>query len=210
MSAQVVFKYFPDLSSHQQNQFASLDALYKEWNEKINVISRKDTEHLYLHHVLHSLSIARFITFNAKANIIDVGTGGGFPGLPLAILFPDTRFHLVDSIGKKINVVREISAQIGLKNITTKHGRAEEVREKFDFALIRAVAPMNTLLYWISDLIAPRGSHAMPNGIIALKGGDLKAEMKDYKKIIRMVPVEKYFSEDYFKEKYVVYCPVTN
>jgi 16S rRNA (guanine527-N7)-methyltransferase len=202
----LILKYFPDLTDLQQKQFALLERLYGEWNDKINVISRKDIDNLFLHHVLHSLAIARFISFKSGTKIIDLGTGGGFPGIPLAIIFPDCTFTLVDSINKKITVVKAVAEGIGLTNVNTYHGRAEELKEKFDFVVTRAVAKIDKLLPWSRKILAKPQKNIYPNGLIALKG-DLKEEIKLIHKYeyTESVHITKYFNEPYFEEKYILY-----
>ncbi len=205
---EIILSYFPNLSEEQKRQFQSLQDLYAEWNQQINVISRKDIENLYLHHVLHSLAIARYIQFKPGTDVLDLGTGGGFPGLPLAILFPETQFLLVDSIGKKLKVVNEVAAAIGLTNIETRHIRVEEIKDKkFDFVVTRAVATLDKLYYWSKKLIKTKHINAFPNGIIALKGGNIREEIKllprgEYAEI---TPLSKYFKESFFEEKALVY-----
>ena len=203
----LIQKYFNDLSRDQLIQFEKLESLYKYWNSKINVISRKDISSLYLKHVLHSLAIAKFIQFSKDTHIIDVGTGGGFPGIPLAILFPDCKFHLVDSIEKKVKVVDAVSNELGLDNITTQCKRVEDIDDKFDFILTRAVADMSTILKWTVNNISPNSNNLVPNGIIALKGGDLDKELSrvENKKI---VAINDYFDDHYFINKKLVYVPV--
>lgn len=203
----IIRKYFPVLSSLQEEQFQQLLPLYTEWNAKINVISRKDIDQLYLHHVLHSLAIAKWIKFVPGSTIMDIGSGGGFPGLPLAIYFPEVQFHLVDSIGKKLKVVSEIASEIGLTNITTHHQRAEEVTLKYDFILCRAVAPLSTLLSWSRNKVKGYQQNAIPNGLIALKGGDINDEVNPLKKreYIEIVPLKNYYEEEYYQEKYLIY-----
>jgi len=202
-----ILKYFTDLSEQQQGQLADLYDLYIDWNSKINVISRKDIEHLYLHHVLHSMAIARWITLSSGTKILDVGCGGGFPGIPLAILYPEVDFHLVDSIRKKLTVVNEVSAAIGLQNIKTTHTRVEDIKSQYDFVITRAVANLSTLLSWTRRNISSRHGNAIPNGLIALKGGDLSEEIRPLKKreYIETIPISNYFEEDFFNEKYIVY-----
>lgn len=207
----IVLKYFGDFSPQQMQQLQMLDALYKEWNEKINVISRKDIDSLYEKHVLHSLALAALCPFDAGARIIDIGTGGGFPGIPLAIFFPDVEFLLVDSIGKKIKVVQEVAAGIGLQNVTAIHSRVEEIKGRtFDYAVSRAVAPLNDLWRWVNSKIE-RGqkSDELPNGLICLKGGNLTQEIADtgLKRIVQAWSVHDIFPEPSFEEKYVVYIP---
>lgn len=204
---EIISKYFPNLNSKQAEQFAALQKLYADWNAQINVISRKDIEHLYERHILHSLSIALFVKFKAGATILDVGTGGGFPGIPLAILFPDTNFLLIDSIGKKIKVVKEISSSLGLKNIRAEQIRAEEIKEKFDFVISRAVAAFPKFYEWIKGKIVSKNRHAIENGILYLKGGDLEEEMKTFKSQIQIIPLSKYFNEEFFETKSLVYLP---
>ena len=203
----LIQKYFNDLSRDQLIQFEKLESLYKYWNSKINVISRKDIGSLYLKHVLHSLAIAKFIQFTRGTHIIDVGTGGGFPGIPLAILFPDAKFHLIDSIEKKVKVVDAVSNELVLDNVTTQCKRVEDIDDKFDFILTRAVADMSTILKWTVNNISPNSNNLVPNGIIALKGGDLDKELSrvENKKI---VAINDYFDDHYFINKKLVYVPV--
>ena len=203
----LIQKYFNDLSRDQLIQFEKLESLYKYWNSKINVISRKDISSLYLKHVLHSLAIAKFIQFSRGTHIIDVGTGGGFPGIPLAILFPDAKFHLIDSIEKKVKVVDAVSNELVLDNVTTQCKRVEDIDDKFDFILTRAVADMSTILKWTVNNISPNSNNLVPNGIIALKGGDLDKEFSrvENKKI---VAINDYFDDHYFINKKLVYVPV--
>ena len=208
MSVSIVFKYFPNLSVKQQEQLARMESLYQDWNLKINVVSRKDIDELYLRHVLHSLGIAKVMEFNPGASVLDVGTGGGFPGIPLAILFPESQFTLVDSIGKKIRVVNEVVAGLGLKNVMVIHSRVEEIPGQFDFIVSRAVAAMPTFVHWTTGKIRKKSIHSLPNGILYLKGGDLSEELQDYKKA-RIYPLTEYFEEDFFETKKVVYLPLT-
>lgn len=207
----IILKYFADFTPQQIDQFSRLEALYREWNEKINVISRKDIDALYEKHVLHSLAIAVLCNFDNGAQVVDIGTGGGFPGIPLAIFFPDVDFLLVDSIGKKINVVNEVAAGVGLKNVKTLHGRVEEIKGRtFDFAVSRAVAPLGDLWKWINQLIKQgQKSDELPNGLICLKGGDLKNEIFEsgLKRITQAWSVNNIFPEPAFEDKYVVYVP---
>lgn len=205
MSVQQIFDFFPSLDAQQKKQFEQLEPLYAEWNAKINVISRKDFEFFYERHVLHALAIAKFITFKDQSNIIDLGTGGGFPGIPLAILYPNVQFTLTDSIGKKIKVVEEIVNALQLDNAIPLNKRAEEVKKKFDFVVSRAVAPMQDLCNWSNKLIKKTEIHAIPNGVIALKGGDLKEELKPFKKCSIITDITNYFPLPYFETKKVVH-----
>jgi len=200
--------YF-SLTAHQAEQFAQLDALYRDWNAKINVISRKDIDNLYEHHVLHSLAIAKLLKFSPGTTIMDIGTGGGFPGIPLAILFPECRFLLVDSIGKKIKVAAAVAEAIGLENVECIQERAEDEKRQFDFVVSRAVMPMPDLVKLVRKNIRHDGQHnALPNGIIALKGGGLDSELLPYKRIVEVTPVSTYFPEEWFKGKHIVYLPL--
>ena len=207
-SADIIFSYFPDLTEVQKQQFAKLYALYKDWNEKINVISRKDIDNLYVNHVLHSLGIAKVITFQAGASILDVGTGGGFPGIPLAILFPQSRFHLVDSIGKKITVVKNVAAGIGLTNVRAEQIRAEQVKGEYDFVVSRAVTRLKEFYGWIHQKVKKRSVHAKDNGILYLKGGDLEEELNELKRPYQLIDLTGFFKEDFFETKKVVYVPL--
>lgn len=201
----LILKYFPDLTEEQKRQFAALYDLYLDWNSKINVISRKDIENLYEHHVLHSLGIAKVIRFRPGTQIMDLGTGGGFPGIPLAILFPEVQFHLVDSIGKKVRVASEIANSIGLKNITFHHARAEEEKGKFDFVVSRAVMPLTDLLKIIRKNISSKQQNALPNGLICLKGGELGNETMPVKNKTTLWDLKEFFEEEFFETKKVVY-----
>lgn len=207
MSVEIIFKYFPNLTEEQQKQFSLLEELYKDWNQKINVVSRKDIEELYLRHVLHSLGIAKIQEFKAGTTVLDVGTGGGFPGIPLAILFPDTHFTLVDSIGKKIKVVEEVVAGLELKNVTAVNKRVEELKEQFDFIVSRAVAAMPTFTHWVKGKIKKESVHDRRNGILYLKGGDLTEELANYK-TTEIFDLPDYFKEDFYETKKVVYLPL--
>ncbi len=205
---ETILKYFPNLSERQKEQFAALYDLYYDWNSKINVISRKDIENLYLHHVLHSLAIAKYITFKPGTTIMDMGCGGGFPGIPLAIMFPEVDFHLVDSIGKKVRVAGEIAQSIGLTNVRTSHSRAEEIKDKYSFVVSRAVMQLPDLVKICRKNISKEQANALPNGIICLKGGDMTAETYPFKNCCEIVEVGSYFTEEYFKDKKVVYVQV--
>lgn len=204
----IILKYFPNLSEVQQQQFAALYDLYTDWNSKINVISRKDITNLYEHHVLHSLGIAKVMQFRPETTVMDLGTGGGFPGIPLAILFPETHFHLVDSIGKKVKVATEIANAIGLKNVTTRHCRAEEEKQLFDFVVSRAVMPLTDLLKIIRKSIKKEQHNALPNGLICLKGGELEREVMPVKHQTLMYDLKDYFEEEFFETKKVVYVTI--
>ncbi len=203
----VVFKYFKNLSDEQIKQFNMLFDLYSLWNAQINVISRKDINELYERHILHSLAIAKFCSFKAQERVLDVGTGGGFPGIPLAILFPETQFHLVDSIGKKIKVVTEVTAALGLKNVIASHLRADQVTDKYNFIISRAVTRLIDFYPWVRGKFAKENINAIQNGIIYLKGGDLTAEIKETKLKAELYPLSAYFEEEFFETKYVVYIP---
>ncbi len=198
-------KYFPNLTAEQRERFVALDALYRDWNSKINVISRKDIDNLYEHHVLHSLGIAQLINFKPGTRIMDLGTGGGFPGIPLAIMFPEVHFHLVDSIGKKIRVCDEVRTALGLTNVTTEWARAENVKDKYDFVVSRAVMPLADLVKLIRKNIACDSHNAMPNGLICLKGGELEHEVMPMKSHTLITDLSDYFEEGFFLTKKVVY-----
>ena len=204
---QIILKYFPDLTDLQIIQFQKLEGLYKDWNLKINVVSRKDIDELYIRHVLHSLGIAKVISFKPKSKILDVGTGGGFPGIPLAILFPDCQFYLVDSIAKKLKVVDEVVNGLGLKNVKTFHRRVEDIDEQFDFIVSRAVTTMPIFVSWVKDKIAKSQHNDLKNGILYLKGGDLKEVLQNYK-TVTLFNLSDYFTEDFFETKKVVYLPI--
>jgi 16S rRNA (guanine527-N7)-methyltransferase len=202
-----ILKYFPDLTKEQQRQIAALDELYRDWNAKINVISRKDIDHLYEHHVLHSMAIAKIIQFRAGTKILDFGTGGGFPGIPLAILFPECDFKLIDGTGKKIRVAQEVCNAIGLKNCHPEHLRGEDEKGKYDFIVSRAVMPLPDLLKIVKKNISKEQHNALPNGIICLKGGDLQEEMRPFRNLVEISDISKFFSEKWFKEKNIIYLP---
>ena len=202
---EIIDKYFPKLTEEQRGQFAALKALYEDWNSKINVISRKDISNLYEHHVLHSLGIAKVIDFKPGTTVMDLGCGGGFPGIPLAILFPEVKFHLVDSIGKKIRVCNEVIAGAEVKNVTTRHYRAEEEKGLFDFVVSRAVMPLADLVKLIRKNIRKEQHNALPNGLICLKGGELEHEAMPFKNRVVMTDLKDYFTEDFFETKKVVY-----
>ncbi len=207
---ELILKYFPKITEEQKQQFAALYDLYIDWNAKINVISRKDITNLYEHHVLHSLGIAKVINFRPGTTVMDLGTGGGFPGIPLAILFPETHFHLVDSIGKKVRVANEVATSIGLKNVTFCHERAEEEKQKFDFIVSRAVMPLTDLLKIVRKNIASKQQNALPNGLICLKGGELSNETMPVKNMVEMWDLKDYFEEEFFETKKVVYVGIKN
>lgn len=201
-----ITKYFPDLTERQKEQFEEMTRLYPEWNEKINVISRKDIDNLEESHLLHSLAIAKFIRFSPGSYVLDFGTGGGLPGLPLAILFPEVHFHLIDRIGKKLKVAADIADRLQLKNVTFQHGDSGECHDKFDFVVSRAVMPQPELVRLSKKNISPHNQNAIPNGVIALKGGDLQAELKGLKST-EVVDLSNYFDEDFFKTKKIVFTP---
>lgn len=205
---EIILKYFPQLTERQKEQFAALYDLYTDWNSKINVISRKDITNLYEHHVLHSLGIAKIINFRPGTEVMDLGTGGGFPGIPLAILFPDVQFHLVDSIGKKVKVATEVAQAIGLENVTTRHCRAEEETRKFDFVVSRAVMPLADLIKIIRKNIKKEQQNALPNGLICLKGGELSHEILPVKHKSMLHELKNDFQEEYFDTKKVVYVTI--
>ncbi|WP_312790927.1 16S rRNA (guanine(527)-N(7))-methyltransferase RsmG [Sphingobacterium sp.] len=205
----IIYNYFPKLTDIQKEQFAKLADLYTFWNSQINVISRKDIDSLYLHHVLHSLGVAKFVQELAPGtHILDVGTGGGFPGIPMAILFPEVKFHLVDSIGKKIKVVREVAAELGLNNVEADHIRAEQLDDKYDFVISRAVTRLGEFTPWIRNKFSKKDKNGIPNGILYLKGGDLSEEIKESKLKAELHPLSSYFTEDFFDTKYLVYVPM--
>lgn len=207
MKADIIYNYFKDLTDLQKEQLEQLEFLYKDWNQKINVVSRKDIDELYLRHVLHSLGIAKIHQFKDGATVLDVGTGGGFPGIPLAILFPNVHFTLIDAIGKKIKVVNEVVEGLQLTNVTTIHGRVEELKTQFDFIVSRAVAAMPTFVHWTKGKIKKESVHERKNGILYLKGGDLSEELKDYR-TVEIFDLDSIFNDPFFETKKVVYLPV--
>ncbi len=200
-----LLRYFPQLTEQQQRQFAALDALYRDWNAKINVISRKDIDNLYPHHVLHSLGIAKVITFRPSTHVMDIGTGGGFPGIPLAILFPEVQFHLLDSIGKKIKVAQSVADALELTNVRTSHKNVMEEKEKYDFVVSRAVMQMEDLVRLVRKNVHHEQRNSLPNGLICLKGGDIQQEMRPFKHCCDVWPLHTYFEEEFFETKKVAY-----
>jgi 16S rRNA (guanine527-N7)-methyltransferase len=208
MNAEIIYKYFPHLSDEQITQFAALGELYRDWNAKINVISRKDIDHVYEHHVLHSLAIAKIINFRPGTSILDFGTGGGFPGVPLSILFPDCKFKLIDGTGKKIRVAQDVCDTIGLKNCSPTHLRGEDEKDKYDFIVSRAVMPLPDLVKLMRKNISKTQQNSLPNGVICLKGGNLQNELQPFHKIVETTDISQFFSEEWFKEKYVIYLPL--
>jgi 16S rRNA (guanine527-N7)-methyltransferase len=208
--ASIIFNYFPHLTEKQKSQFEQLGPLYRDWNEKINLVSRKDVENLYVNHILHSLGIAKVMEFKPGASVLDVGTGGGFPGIPLAVLFPETQFHLVDSIGKKITVVNAVAESIGLTNVKAEQIRAEQIKAKYDFVVSRAVTRMQEFYGWVNTKIKDNSAHSLDNGILYLKGGDLDEEMNELKKRYSLYDLTEYFKEEFFETKKVVYLPIYN
>ncbi len=207
INSALIQKYFKNLSADQLAKFDQLYDLYSFWNAQINVISRKDIEELYERHILHSLGIAKFCTFKAGEKVLDVGTGGGFPGIPLAILFPETQFHLVDSIGKKIKVVNEVAQALGLTNVKASHSRAEQVTDKYDFVVSRAVTRLGDFYPWVKGKFNKDSKNAIPNGILYLKGGELAEEIKESGLKAQLYPLSEYFEEEFFDTKFVVYIP---
>ena len=197
--------YFPDLSPEQIRQFEALEGLYQTWNAQINVISRKDTDHFYERHVLHSLAIAKIVQFLPGSSVLDIGTGGGFPGIPLAILFPEVQFHLVDSIGKTIKVVQEVAASLGLQNVQASHARAETIKDRYDFIVSRAVTQMPVFLTWVKGKSAKKNLHNLKNGVLYLKGGDLSEELAGLRYPVKEFPISEFYKEEFFETKKVVY-----
>lgn len=208
MNAEIIYRYFPNLNDVQLQQFAALGELYRDWNTKINVISRKDIDQLYEHHVLHSLAIAKIINFRPGTRILDFGTGGGFPGVPLSILFPECQFKLIDGTGKKIHVAQEVCDAIGLKNCAPTHLRGEDEKDKYDFIVSRAVMPLPDLVKLMRKNISKTSNNALPNGVLCLKGGNLQAELQPYHKIVETTEISQFFKEEWFKEKFVIYLPL--
>ena len=207
-TAEIIFNYFPDLNQSQRKQFEDLQSLYAYWNDRINVISRKDIDNLYVNHVLHSLGIAKVLEFNPLANVLDVGTGGGFPGIPLAILFPETRFHLVDSIGKKTTVVKNVAEALSLKNVSAEQIRAEEVKDSYDFIVSRAVTRLKEFYGWVHKKARKASSHSLQNGILYLKGGSLDEELTELRRPYTVFELKDHFKEEFFETKKVVYVPL--
>ena len=205
---QIIEKYFPELTGQQLEQLAALQALYEDWNAKINVISRKDIDHLYEHHVLHSMAIGKFIHFRPGTKILDFGTGGGFPGIPLAILFPECQFKLIDGTGKKIRVAQEVCQAIGLKNCTPEHLRGEDEKGKYEFVVSRAVMPLPDLVKLVRKNMSKTQRNAMPNGVICLKGGNIESEIQPFRKLAETAQLSQWFEEEWFKEKYCIYLPL--
>ncbi len=203
-----ILKYFPELDEIQRQQIAQLMTLYPEWNDKINVISRKDIENLEIHHILHSLGIVKFVKFTPGTRVMDLGTGGGFPGIPLAIYYPEVTFHLVDRIGKKLKVAQDIAERIGLKNVTIQHGDVKEVKGKFDFVVSRAVMDLGDMVPLVKRFIDSEDRNAVPNGLICLKGGDLSGEVAKFKNQVLIDELSSYFKEEFFKTKKVLYLPL--
>ena len=203
----IILKYFPNITEHQKEQFAMLDELYHDWNSKINVISRKDIDNLYEHHVLHSLAIAKALKFKPATKILDFGCGGGFPGIPLAIMFPDCQFKLIDGTAKKIRVCNEIATAIGLRNVTAEQRRGEEEKGLYDYIVSRAVMPLPDLVKIVRKNISKKHQNAMPNGIFCLKGGELQAEISPYKNIVEKTELTTWYQEDWYKQKYLIYLP---
>jgi 16S rRNA (guanine527-N7)-methyltransferase len=208
MNPSIIFNYFPDLTQTQQDQILQLGPLYEEWNSKINVVSRKDIDNLYINHILHSLAIAKVISFHADASVLDIGTGGGFPGIPLAILFPKTHFHLVDSIGKKIAVVKNVASRLGLTNVSAEQIRAEDLKTRYDFIVSRAVTRMKEFYGWTKNKVKADSTHDLDNGILYLKGGDLEEELNELQKPYALYDLADYFPEEFFQSKKLVFIPI--
>lgn len=206
MDASLIFRYFPEIKKKQIDQLEALASIYKNWNQKINVISRKDIDQLYLHHVLHSLAIAKVVRFKEGIDVLDVGTGGGFPGIPLALIYPETNFHLVDSIGKKIRVVEAVAHELGLTNVRAEQNRAENLTGNYDFIVSRAVTQLDKFMPWVRKKIKKNSHHSVKNGVLYLKGGDFKSELMGYS--FSLYPVRDFFDIDYFDSKFVVHIPI--
>ena len=204
----IIRKYFEGLDNSQYEKYNRLPSLYKHWNDHINIVSRKDIDHLAKRHILHSLAIGKFVEFRPNTAVLDIGTGGGFPGIPLAILFPETKFHLIDSIGKKIKVVEAVSSELGLANVSAQQIRAELVPEKYDFVLSRAVTRLKPFLQWIGNNFKPESTNAIRNGLIALKGGDLSRELSEIKRPYELINISDYFVEEFFETKKIVHVPM--
>ena len=208
MPADIIQTYFPSLSDRQKEQIEALYSLYVDWNAKINVISRKDIDNLYEHHVLHSLAIAKAVSFRPGTRVLDFGTGGGFPGIPLAIMFPDCEFKLIDGTGKKIRVAQEVSQAIGLTNCHPEHLRGEDEKGQYDFVVSRAVMPLPDLVKIVRKNISRSQGNSLPNGVLCLKGGDLQAETRPFHRIVQITDISSFFSEEWFKQKYIIYLPI--
>ena len=203
-----ILKYFPELTEVQREQFSQLETLYPEWNTRINVISRKDIDNLEVNHILHSLGLVKFVRFTPGTRVMDLGTGGGFPAIPLAVYYPEVTFHLVDRIGKKLKVAQDIAERIGLKNVTIQHGDVKEVKGKFDFVVSRAVMPLGDMVPLVKRFIASEDHNAVPNGLLCLKGGDLSGEVQQFKNQVLIDDLSSYFKEDFFKTKKILYLPL--
>ena len=203
-----ILKYFPELTEVQREQFSQLETLYPEWNARINVISRKDIDNLEVNHILHSLGLVKFVRFTPGTRVMDLGTGGGFPAIPLAVYYPDVAFHLVDRIGKKLKVAQDIAERIGLKNVSIQHGDVKEVKGKFDFVVSRAVMPLGDMVPLVKRFIASEDQNAIPNGLLCLKGGDLSGEVQQFKNQVLIDDLSSYFKEDFFKTKKILYLPL--
>lgn len=207
-NADIIYKYFPELTDQQREQVALLEPLYADWNQKINLISRKDIGNLYEHHVLHSMSIAKAVKWRPNTRVLDFGTGGGFPGIPLAILFPEVEFTLIDGTGKKVRVAQEVATALKLQNVHTEHIRGEELKQKFDFVVSRAVMPLPDLMRIVRKNLVSKGQNALPNGVITLKGGDVNNEIMPFRKIAQVQEISDWFAEPWFKGKQLIYVPV--
>ena len=203
-----ILKYFPELTERQRNQMSALESLYPEWNAKINVISRKDIDNLEINHILHSLGLVKFVKFTPGTQVMDLGTGGGFPAIPLAVYYPEVSFHLVDRIGKKLKVAQDIAERIGLANVTIQHGDVKEVKGKFDFVVSRAVMPLGDMVPLVKRYISTEDRNAIPNGLLCLKGGDLSGEVQQFKNQVLVDDLSSYFKEEFFKTKKILYLPL--